>query len=56
MNAPRLTGLQAFCLAALGLLDSAYRELRPDEYEALLNVLSARLARDFVRDALDEQK
>lgn len=52
---PRTTGLQAFTLSLLGLLDSAQRELQRDEYEVLLNVLAARLARDFVREYLDEE-
>ena len=52
---PRMTGLQAFALSLLGLLDSAQRELQRDEYEALLNILAARLARDFVREYLDEE-
>jgi hypothetical protein len=53
---PRATGLQGFTLSLLALLDSAHRELQRDEYDALLNILAARLARDFVREYLDDER
>ncbi len=56
MIQPRTTGLQAFTLALLGLLDSARRELHHDEYEAILNIVAARLARDFVREYLSDER
>jgi hypothetical protein len=45
----RLTGLQAFSLALLGLLDDARRELRPDELDAPLDLFAARIANEYAR-------
>ena len=47
---PRMTGLQAFALSLLGLLDSAQRGEPNATTGPLLNILAARLARDFVRE------
>ena len=52
---PRMTGLQAFALSLLGLLSTRRSAiLQRDEYEALLNILAARLARDLLRETDEE--
>ena len=37
-------------------LDEAKRELTPGQYDIVLEVVAARLARDFIRDQLDGER
>jgi hypothetical protein len=52
----RSTPLQEHVLALLVRMDAVQREPTKNQYDVLLEIIAARLARDFVRDRLDAEE
>jgi hypothetical protein len=50
------TPLQTWLVAALDVLDDARAELDEREYETLLDIVATRIARDYVRLLLHDER